>query len=80
MPNLGFYINLAYRVLLIPVIGAISYEVLKLSDRYKNSKIMKVLVMPGLWLQYLTTKKPDEKMIEVALKAVEETNRLTQTQ
>lgn len=79
MPDLGYFMNLAYRVLLIPVIGAVSYEVLKLSDRYKNSRVMKVLVAPGLGLQYLTTRKPDEEMIEVALKAVEETSRLMQT-
>jgi uncharacterized protein YqhQ len=79
MPNLGFFMNIAYRVLLIPVIGAISYEALKLSDRYKNSMIMKVLVAPGLGLQYLTTRKPDEKMIEVALEAVKEVSRLAET-
>ena len=76
MPNLGYFMRLAYRILLIPVIGAVSYEVLKLSDRYKNSRVMKVLVAPGLGLQYLTTRKPDEKMIAVALKAVKEVNRL----
>jgi len=76
MPNLGFFTRLAYRVLLIPVIGAISYEVLKLSDRYKKSKVMKVLVAPGLGLQYLTTRKPDDKMIEAALEAVKEVDRL----
>jgi len=76
MPNLGFFMRLAYRVLLIPVIGAVSYEVLKLSDRYKNSVVMKVLVAPGLGLQCLTTRKPDEKMIAVALEAVKEVNRL----
>jgi len=76
MPNVGYFMRLAYRVLLIPVIGAVSYEVLKLSDRYKNSKVMKVLVAPGLGLQYLTTRKPDEKMIAVALKAVKEVNTL----
>ena len=76
MPSLGYFMRLAYRVLLIPVIGAVSYEVLKVSDRYKDSKVMKVLVAPGLGLQYLTTKKPDEKMIAVALEAVKEVNRL----
>ena len=76
MPNLGFLMRLAYRVLLIPVIGAVSYEVLKLSDRYKNSVVMKVLVAPGLGLQCLTTRKPDEKMIAVALEAVKEVNKL----
>jgi len=79
MPDLGFYMRLAYRILLIPVIGAISYEVLKLSDRYKKSKIMKVFVAPGLGLQYLTTRKPDEKMIEVALEAVKKVNKLLET-
>ena len=79
MPNLGYSTRLAYRILLIPVIGAVSYEVLKLSDRYKESKIMKVLIAPGLGLLYLTTRKPDEKMIEVALEAVKKVNSLTET-
>jgi len=78
MPNLGFFTRLAYRILLIPVIGAISYEVLKLSDKYKKSKIMKLLVTPGLGMQYLTTRKPDEKMIEVALEAVKKANKLAE--
>jgi uncharacterized protein YqhQ len=79
MPNLGLLMRLAYRILFIPVIGAVSYEVLKLSDRYKKSKIMKVLLAPGLGLQYLTTRKPDEKMIEVALEAVKKVNSLVET-
>jgi uncharacterized protein YqhQ len=79
MPNLGYSMRLAYRILLIPVIGAVSYEVLKLSDRYKKSKIMKVLIAPGLGLQYLTTRKPDEQMIEVALEAVKKVNSLAET-
>ena len=78
MPNFGFFTRLAYRIVLIPIIGSISYEVLKLSDRYKGSRIMKILVMPGLGLQYLTTRKPDEDMITVALKAVNEANTLVQ--
>jgi uncharacterized protein YqhQ len=79
MPDSGFFMKLAYRILLIPVIGAVSYEVLKLSDRYKKSKIMKILLAPGLGLQYLTTRKPDEKMIEVALEAVKKVNSLVET-
>jgi len=78
MPDSGFFMRLTYRVLLIPVIAAVSYEVLKLSDRYKKSKIMKVLLAPGLGLQYLTTRKPDEKMIEVALEAVKKVNSLAE--
>lgn len=79
MPNLGFFMKLAYRLLLIPVIGGVSYEVLKLTDRYKKSRVMKILVAPGLGLQRLTTRKPDEKMIEVALEAVKKVNRLVET-
>ncbi|UCF58383.1 MAG: DUF1385 domain-containing protein [Candidatus Bathyarchaeota archaeon] len=77
MPDLGFAARLSYRVLLIPVIGAISYELLKLSDRHKNSKITRILTMPGLAFQRLTTREPDEDMIEVAVEAVKEVKRLS---
>ena len=79
MPDLGFAMKLAYRILLTPVIAAVSYEVMKLSDRYKKSRIMKLLLAPGLGLQYLTTRKPDEKMIEVALEAGKKVNSLAET-
>jgi uncharacterized protein YqhQ len=76
MPSSTYLVRLAYRVLLIPVISAVSYEILKLSDMYRDSRIMKVLVAPGLALQHLTTRQPDDEMIEVAIKAVKEVERL----
>ncbi len=76
VPNQDYVTRLSYRIVLIPVISAISYETLKISDRYKNSIIMKALVTPGLGLQWLTTRKPDDDMIEVAIKAVQEVNKL----
>jgi uncharacterized protein YqhQ len=76
MPNLGFAINLTYRLLLIPVIAGISYELLRLSGKYKDSPITKVLVAPGLGFQYLTTKEPTDDMLEVSIKAVTETTKL----
>jgi uncharacterized protein YqhQ len=76
MPNLGFAINLAYRVLLIPVIAGIAYELLRLSAKYKDSPITKILVAPGLGFQLLTTKEPTNDMLEVSIKAVLEVNRL----
>jgi uncharacterized protein YqhQ len=79
MPNFGYWIRLTYRVILIPVIAAVSYELLRLSDRYKDSRIMKVLVAPGLLLQRLTTRQPDDKMIAVAIKAVKEVENLQKT-
>ncbi|MGD8544438.1 MAG: DUF1385 domain-containing protein [Candidatus Bathyarchaeota archaeon] len=77
VPNQDYVTRLSYRIVLIPVISAISYETLKISDRYKNSIIMKALVTPGLGLQWLTTRKPDDDMIEVAIKAVQEVNKLS---
>ena len=77
MPDLGFVVRLAYRVLLIPLIGAISYELLKLSDRYKGSLIMRIVTMPGLTFQHLTTREPDDDMMEVAIRALNEVGRLS---
>jgi uncharacterized protein YqhQ len=76
MPRADYLVRLSYRIVLIPVISAVSYEILKLSDRYRESRIMKVLVAPGLALQHLTTRQPDDDMIEVAIKAVKEVEQL----
>ena len=58
------------RLCLIPVIAGISYEIIKLAGR-SNSCIMGIVSRPGMWLQGLTTREPDDSMIEVAIKAVE---------
>lgn len=58
------------RILLIPVIAGVSYEILRLLGRFDNG-FVNVLSKPGLLLQGLTTKEPDEKMIEVAIASVE---------
>jgi uncharacterized protein YqhQ len=80
MPSGDFLLRLSYRIVLIPAISAVSYEVLKLSDKYRNSAIMKVLVAPGLALQRLTTKPPSDDMLEVAIKAVKEVESLQKGQ
>ena len=76
MPSGDFLVRLSYRIVLIPAISAVSYEVLKLSDKYRNSAIMKVLVAPGLALQRLTTRPPSDDMLEVAITAVKEVESL----
>lgn len=58
------------RIALLPIIAGISYEVLKLAGRSENP-IINLLSKPGLAIQKLTTKEPDESMIEVAIQAVE---------
>jgi len=76
MPNWDFYSKLAYRIVLIPVIAGISYELLRLSGKYNDSPVTKVFVAPGLAFQRLTTKEPADDMLEVSIKAVTEVNKL----
>jgi uncharacterized protein YqhQ len=64
--------RLSYRIILIPVISSVSYELLRISDRYKKSIIVRTLVAPGIFLQRFTTRQPDDGMIEVAIKALKE--------
>lgn len=59
------------RILLIPVIAGVSYEFLRLAGQ-SDSKIVDLLSRPGMWMQGLTTKEPDDSMIEVAIAAVED--------
>ena len=57
------------RVVLVPLIAGVSYEFIRLAGR-NESKIVNILSQPGLWLQGLTTKEPDDTMIEVAICSV----------
>ena len=62
--------RIVIRLLLIPVIAGVSYEFIRLAGRYDNS-LVNILSKPGLCLQGLTTKEPDDSMIEVGIAAVE---------
>lgn len=64
------FMRVAVRIALLPVIAGISYEVLKLAGRSENP-VVNLLSRPGLAIQKLTTKEPDDSMIEVAIQAVE---------
>ena len=54
------------RVALLPVVAGISYEFIRLAARSKNS-VVRLLTLPGLWLQRLTTNPPEDEMVEVAI-------------
>ena len=58
------------RVLLMPIVAGISYEIIRLAGRSDNLFI-RILSAPGMWIQRMTTKEPDESMAEVAIAAVE---------
>jgi len=61
------YLRLIERVVLMPVIAGISYELIRLAGKFGRYKIIKILFSPGLLLQKITTREPDEKQLEVAI-------------
>ncbi len=63
------WLRIVSRILLIPVIAGVSYEFLRIAGR-SDSALVNLLSKPGMWMQNLTTKEPDDSMIEVAIAAV----------
>ncbi|MGN1314902.1 MAG: DUF1385 domain-containing protein [Lachnospiraceae bacterium] len=59
------------RVLLVPVIAGISYELIRFAGNHSNNFLVKLISAPGMWVQILTTKEPTRDMVEVAIKSVE---------
>lgn len=66
-----FLINFTRRILVLPFIAGISYEILKLSAKNLNNFFVRILVKPGLLLQHLTTREPDKAQLEISLRALE---------
>ena len=64
------WLRILSRIVLVPVIAGISYELLRLAGRSDNG-LINLVSKPGLWMQNMTTKEPDDSMIEVAIAAVE---------
>ena len=63
------WIRICYRLLLLPVVAGVSYEIIKLAGKRPDG-IVGLLTKPGLWLQKLTTREPDESQLEVAIAAM----------
>ena len=63
--------RLISRVLLLPVVAGVSYEFLKLTGKYQHVGMMRMLSLPGLYLQKLTTREPDDSQLEVAIFALQ---------
>jgi uncharacterized protein YqhQ len=63
------------RIALIPVIVAVSYEVLRWGARHRAHPLVHVIFLPGIWLQLITTRQPDDSMIEVAIVSLQEAMR-----
>jgi len=58
------------RVVLIPVIAALGYEVTHFAGRHAENSLVRAILAPGLWLQSLTTREPDDSQLEVAVMAL----------
>jgi uncharacterized protein YqhQ len=67
-----FYVKFGARVVLIPLIAGLAYEVIRFSARHLKNPVCRVLIRPGLWLQRITTKEPDDKQLEIAIIALRE--------
>ena len=68
-----WWVKLGGRLLLLPVISGLGYELIKLSGKHSQNLFVKVFIAPGLWLQRITTKEPSDRQLEVgiaSLKAV----------
>lgn len=66
-----FYIRVLERIALVPVVAAVSYEVIRMNGAHSGNIIFRVLAAPSMWLQKLTTRNPEDGQIEVAVKAME---------
>jgi uncharacterized protein YqhQ len=66
------WLRLVDRVLLIPVVLGVSFEVLQVTNKLRNIPVLRYLGYPGLWLQLLTTKEPDNDQVEVAIASFNE--------
>jgi uncharacterized protein YqhQ len=59
--------NLLARIMLLPVVVGISFEIIRYVSKKESGLLSSIFVLPGLWLQSITTQEPDEKQLEVAI-------------
>jgi uncharacterized protein YqhQ len=71
-----WYWLIASRILLLPVIAGIAYELIRFAGKHSDKRILMTLLAPGLWLQRLTTREPTLDQVEVSIRALQEVLRL----
>jgi len=69
-------LNMLSRIALIPVIAGVSYEVIRAAGKKESGPIFKLMTLPGLWMQNLTTREPSDDQLEVAIYALKESLKL----
>ncbi len=65
-------LNLIVRIALMPLVAGLSYEIIRFSAKKESGAIFKIMTMPGLWLQNITTQEPDDDQLEVAIVSLKE--------
>ena len=70
------WMNLLVRISLMPLVAGLSYEVIRYAAKKESGAIFKLMTMPGLWLQNITTQEPDSEQLEVAIRALDESLKL----
>ena len=68
--------NFLVRIALIPLVAGLSYEIIRLSAKKESGAFFKTITRPGIWLQNITTKEPDDSQLEVAIEALKESLKL----
>jgi uncharacterized protein YqhQ len=68
----AWYWLIASRILLLPVIAGIAYELIRFAGKHQGNVILMTLLAPGMWLQRLTTRQPTLDQIEVSIRALQE--------
>jgi uncharacterized protein YqhQ len=71
-----WYWLIASRILLLPVIAGLAYELIRFAGKHRSSRVLGILLAPGLWLQRLTTREPTLDQVEVSIRALQEVIRL----
>jgi len=74
-----WYWLIASRILLLPVIAGLAYELIRFAGKHTGNRVLMTLLAPGLWLQRLTTREPTLDQLEVSIRALKEVLRLEQT-
>jgi uncharacterized protein YqhQ len=72
----ALWMNLVVRIALMPLVAGLSYEVIRYAAKKESGAIFKLMTLPGLWLQNITTQEPDSEQLEVAIAALKESLKL----
>lgn len=72
----AMWLNLLVRIALMPLVAGLSYEVIRYAAKNEASAIFKLMTVPGIWLQNITTQEPDDSQLEVAIDSLNESLKL----